>query len=114
MRPVESIDGAESGSRAASRADSRSSSRSNSQDSHRPESPYHAPEADEYIQEAPQSPRESESSDFIQVPSDESDDIGPYLWGRNEDLSPLTDEQCLIADPWLLGFDLKAKRWGKD
>lgn len=62
----------------------------------------------------PQSPQESEASDFIQIPSDGNDDTGSYLRGRNEDLSPLTDEQCLIADPWLMAFDLKAKRWGKN
>jgi hypothetical protein len=31
---------------------------------------------------------------------------------RNEDLTPLTDEQCLLATPWVHGFDLKAKEWG--
>lgn len=110
MRPLESLDGTESRSRAVSRAESRPSSRSHSQDSDRPESPYQPSQPDE---DAPQSPQDSESGDFIQVPEDLSDDIGPDLWGRNEDLSPLTNEQCLIADPWLTAFDLKAKRWGK-
>ncbi|KAK7711282.1 hypothetical protein SLS64_005304 [Diaporthe eres] len=109
MRPVGSVDGTESRSRAVSRAESQSSSRSPSQDSYRPEIPYQTSQPDE---DASQSPQESESGDFIQVPSDLSDDIGPDLWGRNEDLSPLTDEQCLIADPWLTAFDLKTKRWG--
>ncbi|KAM0263528.1 hypothetical protein ACHAQJ_001147 [Trichoderma viride] len=31
---------------------------------------------------------------------------------RNQDLTPLTDEQCLLATPWVHGFDLKAKEWG--
>lgn len=113
MRPVESDEGTDSRSRTVSRADSRSSSRSRSQDSCRPESPYQTSQPDEYVQDSPESAEDSESGDFIQVPSDLSDDIGADLWGRNEDLSPLTSEQCLIADPWLTAFDLKAKRWGK-
>lgn len=31
---------------------------------------------------------------------------------RNEDLTPLTDEECLLCTPWVHGFDLKAKDWG--
>lgn len=31
---------------------------------------------------------------------------------RKEDLGPLTDEQCMIATPWLRGMDLKTKEWG--
>jgi hypothetical protein len=31
---------------------------------------------------------------------------------RNEDLAPLTDEQCMIATPWLRGMDMKTKEWG--
>lgn len=31
---------------------------------------------------------------------------------RKEDLTPLTDEQCLLCTPWVNGFDLKAKEWG--
>ncbi|RFU78510.1 p-loop containing nucleoside triphosphate hydrolase [Trichoderma arundinaceum] len=31
---------------------------------------------------------------------------------RKEDLTPLTDEQCLLATPWVYGFDLKSKEWG--
>ncbi|KAI5926702.1 P-loop containing nucleoside triphosphate hydrolase protein [Camillea tinctor] len=30
---------------------------------------------------------------------------------RNEDLTPLTEEQLLLASPWLKGFDLKDKDW---
>ncbi|KAI0132615.1 hypothetical protein BJ170DRAFT_255061 [Xylariales sp. AK1849] len=30
---------------------------------------------------------------------------------RVEDLRPLTDEQCLMATPWMKGFDLKSKDW---
>lgn len=117
MRPLGSADGAtplaESRSRAISRADSQSSSRSGSQESHQPEIPPQTFDPDEHVQEEPQSPEESEPGDFIQVPSDLGDDTGPDLWGRNEELSPLTSEQCLIADPWLMAFDLKAKRWGE-
>jgi hypothetical protein len=32
---------------------------------------------------------------------------------RTEDLTPLTDEQCLLTTPWLKGLDLKTKEWGK-
>jgi hypothetical protein len=32
---------------------------------------------------------------------------------RSEDLTPLTDEQCMIATPWLRGMDLKTKEWGE-
>jgi len=31
---------------------------------------------------------------------------------RKEDLTPLTDEQCMIATPWLRGMDMKTKEWG--
>ncbi|KAG9234677.1 P-loop containing nucleoside triphosphate hydrolase protein [Amylocarpus encephaloides] len=30
---------------------------------------------------------------------------------RTEDLSPLTEEQAMMATPWLKGFDLKSKDW---
>jgi hypothetical protein len=31
---------------------------------------------------------------------------------RMEDLTTLTEEQCIIATPWLKGMDLKTKEWG--
>ncbi|KAF4629183.1 hypothetical protein G7Y89_g8970 [Cudoniella acicularis] len=31
---------------------------------------------------------------------------------RTEDLTPLTDEECLLTTPWLKGLDLKTKEWG--
>jgi hypothetical protein len=31
---------------------------------------------------------------------------------RNEVLDALTDDQCLLATPWLKGLDLKTKEWG--
>lgn len=31
---------------------------------------------------------------------------------RSEDLTPLTDDECLLATPWLRGLDLKTKEWG--
>jgi hypothetical protein len=31
---------------------------------------------------------------------------------RKEDLAALTDEQCMIATPWLRGMDMKTKEWG--
>ncbi|KAI0193662.1 P-loop containing nucleoside triphosphate hydrolase protein [Xylaria flabelliformis] len=30
---------------------------------------------------------------------------------RVENFAPLTDEQCLLATPWVKGFDLKSKKW---
>jgi hypothetical protein len=33
--------------------------------------------------------------------------------GRSENLEPLADDMCLVATPWLKGFDLKTKDWGK-
>ncbi|KAF5251704.1 hypothetical protein FANTH_3314 [Fusarium anthophilum] len=33
--------------------------------------------------------------------------------GRSEDLEPLTDDMCLVATPWLKGFDLKTKEWAQ-
>lgn len=102
MRSLESVgeetSSTESKLEAPSRSTSRSSTRSDGQDE------YH-----------PQSPSETiESGDFIQVPSDLSDGTDPDIWGRNEELLPLTSEQCMIADPWLIAFDLRTKRWGKN
>ena len=31
---------------------------------------------------------------------------------RTEDLRPMSDEQCLLATPWVLGMDMKTKQWG--
>lgn len=31
---------------------------------------------------------------------------------RYEVLDSLTDDQCLLATPWLRGLDLKTKEWG--
>ncbi|PHH93223.1 hypothetical protein CDD83_10161 [Cordyceps sp. RAO-2017] len=31
---------------------------------------------------------------------------------RQEDLEALADEHCLLATPWVFGFDLKDKQWG--
>jgi len=33
---------------------------------------------------------------------------------RREDFRTLADEHCLLATPWLIGFDLKTKEWGKN
>lgn len=35
------------------------------------------------------------------------------VYGRDEDKTALTDEQLLMIDPRLIGFDLKSKQWGK-
>nr|RBQ88569.1 hypothetical protein FVER53263_13955 [Fusarium verticillioides] len=32
---------------------------------------------------------------------------------RSENLEPLTDDMCLVATPWLKGFDLKTKDWAQ-
>jgi hypothetical protein len=37
----------------------------------------------------------------------------PSNTGRTENLEPLSDEQCLLATPWVIGLDLKSKEWGK-
>ena len=34
------------------------------------------------------------------------------LQSRNEDLSDLSDEHCLLTTPWLVGLDMKTKEWG--
>lgn len=111
MRSLRTVDEAtlptESRSRAPSRASSRSSSRSHRPDEYQPDE-Y---QPDEY---PPQSPSEtSEPGDFTQVPSEFDVATRLDLWGRTEGLLPLTSEQCMIADPWLIAFDLKTKRWGK-
>ncbi|KAJ3524060.1 hypothetical protein NM208_g12200 [Fusarium decemcellulare] len=33
--------------------------------------------------------------------------------GRNEELDALTDDQCLVATPWVKGLDLKTKEWAQ-
>ncbi|KAI7767306.1 hypothetical protein LZL87_009708 [Fusarium oxysporum] len=33
--------------------------------------------------------------------------------GRSETLEDLTDDMCLVATPWLKGFDLKTKEWAQ-
>ncbi|KAK3302765.1 P-loop containing nucleoside triphosphate hydrolase protein [Chaetomium strumarium] len=37
----------------------------------------------------------------------------PAASERVEDLTELSDEHCLLTTPWLIGFDLKAKTWGR-
>ncbi|KAK4235599.1 P-loop containing nucleoside triphosphate hydrolase protein [Achaetomium macrosporum] len=37
----------------------------------------------------------------------------PAASDRAEDLTELSDEHCLLTTPWLIGFDLKAKNWGR-
>ncbi|KAF4338669.1 Fidgetin 1 [Fusarium beomiforme] len=33
--------------------------------------------------------------------------------GRSEVLDPLTDDMCLVANPWVKGLDLKTKEWAQ-
>lgn len=33
--------------------------------------------------------------------------------GRCEVLDALSDEECLLATPWVVGFDLKTQDWGE-
>ncbi|KAM5353409.1 hypothetical protein ACJ41O_000059 [Fusarium nematophilum] len=33
--------------------------------------------------------------------------------GRSEELDALTDDQCLVATPWVKGLDLKTKEWAQ-
>ncbi|KAK0711900.1 P-loop containing nucleoside triphosphate hydrolase protein [Lasiosphaeris hirsuta] len=37
----------------------------------------------------------------------------PVSADRFEDLTPLSDEECLLATPWVIGLDLKNKEWGR-
>lgn len=32
---------------------------------------------------------------------------------QQQDLAPLTDEQCVLTTPWVIGMDMKTKKWGK-
>lgn len=32
---------------------------------------------------------------------------------REEDLTPMTDEQCLLANPFVKGMDVKSKEWSE-
>lgn len=71
-------------------------------------------------------PEEDEKSDGVDGATDLSDtpfetnfSVTPVetesaakgLAERAEDLRSLTDEQCLMATPWMKGFDLKSKEW---
>ena len=66
------------------------------------------------------------SSENSSSPGEESDCDAPVAGGpdmtaakspnkaiaRCEVLDSLTDDQCLLATPWLRGLDLKTKEWG--
>ncbi|KAK5659597.1 hypothetical protein OQA88_801 [Cercophora sp. LCS_1] len=39
-------------------------------------------------------------------------DRKPVSIERKEDLTVLSDEQCMLANPWVLAMDLKTKQWG--
>ncbi|KAG9234050.1 hypothetical protein BJ875DRAFT_484556 [Amylocarpus encephaloides] len=72
-------------------------------------------------QEEKQKDEDREDSDSDDGSSDSSTAAGPALTtlvtnepvARKEDLRSLTDEQCLLATPWLIGLDLKSKEWGQ-
>jgi len=36
----------------------------------------------------------------------------PAAAGRIEDMTPLSDGDCLLCIPWVIGLDLKSKQWG--
>lgn len=36
-----------------------------------------------------------------------------YSLKRPDNLEELTDDQCLLANPWVKGLDLKTKKWGE-
>lgn len=40
-------------------------------------------------------------------------DRKPVSIERREQISPLTDEQCMLASPFVIAMDLKSKQWGK-
>ncbi|KAI1049218.1 hypothetical protein LB506_005166 [Fusarium annulatum] len=50
-------------------------------------------------------PMEGNAEMMVKAPNDTA--------GRSEDLEPLTDDMCLVATPWLKGFDLKTKDWAQ-
>lgn len=54
---------------------------------------------------------DSEDDDGEKTPAegDEVDDKSK----RNEDLKPLTDDECMLAVPRVMGFDLQEKEWCK-
>ncbi|KAG8166215.1 hypothetical protein KVR01_004767 [Diaporthe batatas] len=113
---MRSLDGLGSRSRDTSRARSRYGSRSHSPDEYQPDE-YRPNEyqSDEYQPDEYPPENFSETSDsygFVEVPSKFEDANGSDLWGRNEELPPLTSEQCMIVDPWLVAFEMQTKRWG--
>ncbi|QGI68221.1 hypothetical protein CEK27_012192 [Fusarium fujikuroi] len=50
-------------------------------------------------------PMEGNAEMMVKAPNDTAE--------RSEDLEPLTDDMCLVATPWLKGFDLKTKDWAQ-
>lgn len=48
-----------------------------------------------------------ESSDIVAIPSPQRST------DRQEDLGELSEENCLITSAWLIGFELKTKKWAR-
>lgn len=66
--------------------------------------------------------KDGDASDTCDTEDEDSDDeasdlkaLKPSGTGlkRVEHLEPLSDEQCLLATPWLKGLDLKTKDWAQ-
>ncbi|RWA05440.1 hypothetical protein EKO27_g9667, partial [Xylaria grammica] len=63
---------------------------------------------DTYNERVP--PESSRDSRFAAISVDENPRAERPV-RRVENLQPLTDEQCLLATPWVIGFDLRSKDW---
>jgi hypothetical protein len=85
-----------------------------------------ATETDAASGEAEQEESSNSDSDSDSEESDEEDasdenEEGKAVVGadqakakaRDEDLTALSDEHCLLTTPWMIGFDLKRKKWGE-
>ena len=69
-------------------------------------------------QESTSCPSSSSSSEDIPTPMEDNPEMAVVkslnkAQARWEVLTPLTNEQCLLATPWVTGLDLKSKEWGK-
>jgi hypothetical protein len=54
----------------------------------------------------------SDTSSMVDVHEDMVAISMPAKVERVEDLSPMSDEGCLLATPWVIGMDMKTKDWG--
>lgn len=57
--------------------------------------------------DAEDSPNAETDEETVTAPSETSSNK------RVENLTPLSDEHCLLTVPWMIGFDLDKKKWGE-